>query len=151
MSRRVRASLSRGVLPYLTESKKVMKIPSFPLNPFIYPTNKKGMNLLRIYGASLLVALMLGVSACKNDETPAAKSTEKGAAVTGQTISFDVDLDELPSDDFRMILEENKDTGRNAGLKFVWKPGETEKLYLAFKQAGSNSIIVANGLLKIEK
>lgn len=151
MSRRVRASLSREVPPYLTESKKVMKIPSFPLNPFIYPTNKKGMNLLRIYGASLLVALMLGVSACKNEETPAAKSSEKGAAVTGQTISFDVDLDELPSDDFRMILEENKVAGRNAGLKFVWKPGETEKLYLAFKKAGSNSIIVAKGLLKIEK
>ena len=151
MSRRVRASLSRGVLPYLTESKKVMKIPSFPLNPFIYPTNKKGMNLLRIYGASLLVALMLGVSACKNDETPAAKSTEKGAAVTGQTISFDVDLDELPSDDFRMILEENKVNGRNAGLKFVWNTGDTEKLYLAFKQDGSNSIIVAKGLLKIEE
>lgn len=151
MSRRVRASLSREVLPYLTESKKVMKIPSFPLNPFIYPTNKKGMNLLRIYGASLLVALMLGVSACKNDETPAAKSTEKGAAVTGQTISFDVDLDELPSDDFRMILEENKVAGRNAGLKFVWKTGDTEKLYLAFKKAGSNDIIVAKGLLKIEE
>ena len=91
------------------------------------------MNLLRIYGASLLVALMLGVSACKNDETPAAKSTEKGAAVTGQTISFDVDLEELPSDDFRMILKENKVNGQNAGLKFVWKPGEEEKLYLAFK------------------
>ena len=151
MSRRDRASLSRGVLPYLTESKKVMKIPSFPLNPFIYPTNKKGMNLLRIYGASLLVALMLGVSACKNEETPAAKSSEKGAAVTGQTISFDVDLDELPSDDFRMILEENKVNNQNAGLKFVWKTGDKEKLFLAFKKAGSNSIIVAKGLLKIEK
>ena len=151
MSRRVRASLSREVPPYLTESKKVMKIPSFPLNPFIYPTNKKGMNLLRIYGASLLVALMLGVSACKNEETPAAKSTEKGAAVTGQTISFDVDLDGLPSDDFRMILEENKVNGQNAGLKFVWKPGETEKLYLAFKTAGSNNVIVKEGSLKIEK
>ena len=146
-----RASLSRGVLPYLTESKKVMKIPSFLLNPFIYPTNKKGMNLLRIYGASLLVALMLGVSACKNDETPAAKSTEKGAAVTGQTISFDVDLEELPSDDFRMILKENKVNGQNAGLKFVWKPGEEEKLYLAFKMAGSNNVIVKEGSLKIEK
>lgn len=151
MSRRVRASLSREVLPYLTESKKVMKIPSFPLNPFIYPTNKKGMNLLRIYGASLLVALMLGVSACKNEETPAAKSTEKGAAVTGQTISFDVELEELPSDDFRMILEENKDNGRNAGLKFVWKTGDKEKLFLAFKTAGSNNIIVKEGYLKIEK
>lgn len=151
MSRRDRASLSREVPPYLTESKKVMKIPSFPLNPFIYPTNKKGMNLLRIYGASLLVALMLGVSACKNDETPAAKSTEKGAAVTGQTISFDVDLDELPSDDFRMILEENKVNDKNAGLKFVWKTGNKEKLFLAFKKAGSNAISVAEGLLKIEK
>lgn len=151
MSRRDRASLSREVPPYLTESKKVMKIPSFPLNPFIYPTNKKGMNLLRIYGASLLVALMLGVSACKNEETPAAKSTEKGAAVTGQTISFDVDLDELPSDDFRMILEENKVNGRNAGLKFVWKTGDKEKLFLAFKTAGSNNIIVKEGYLKIEK
>ena len=151
MSRRVRASLSREVPPYLTESKKVMKIPSFPLNPFIYPTNKKGMNLLRIYGASLLVALMLGVSACKNDETPAAKSTEKGAAVTGQTISFDVELDELPSDDFRMILKENKVNGQNAGLKFVWKTGNKEKLFLAFKKAGSNAISVAEGLLKIEE
>ena len=151
MSRRDRASLSREVPPYLTESKKVMKIPSFPLNPFIYPTNKKGMNLLRIYGASLLVALMLGVSACKNEETPAAKSTEKGAAVTGQTISFDVDLDELPSDDFRMILEENKVNGRNTGLKFVWKTGDKEKLFLAFKTAGSNNIIVKEGYLKIEK
>ena len=151
MSRRDRASLSREVPPYLTESKKVMKIPSFPLNPFIYPTNKKGMNLLRIYGASLLVALMLGVSACKNEETPAAKSTEKGAAVTGQTISFDVELDELPSDDFRMILKENKVNGQNAGLKFVWETGNKEKLFLAFKTAGSNSIIVAEGLLKIEE
>ncbi len=30
----------------------------------------KSMNLLRIYGATLLIALTAGMSACKNEEAP---------------------------------------------------------------------------------
>ena len=96
----------------------------------------KSMNLLRIYGATLLIALTAGMSACKNEEAPVTTPTTAEAATSGEKISFDVDIAGLPSDDLRMLIQENMQGGKHAGLKFVWNPGDKETLYLAFKRAG---------------
>ena len=95
----------------------------------------KSMNLLRIYGATLLIALTAGMSACKNEEAPVTTPTTAEAAIGGEKISFDVDIAGLPSDDLRMLIQENMQGGKHAGLKFVWNPGDKETLYLAFKRA----------------
>ena len=67
----------------------------------------KSMNLLRIYGATLLIALTAGMSACKNEEAPVTTPTTAEAATSGEKISFDVDIAGLPSDDLRMLIQES--------------------------------------------
>ena len=112
------------------------------------------MNLLRIYGATLLIALTVGMSACKNDETPATTSTTSEETSNGQKITFDVDIEGLPSDDLRTIIQENIVNGKHAGLKLVWNPGDKETLYLAFKRAdapGSALTVLKSSLTIIKK
>ena len=114
----------------------------------------KSMNLLRIYGATLLIALTAGMSACKNEEAPVATPTTAEAAIGGEKISFDVDIAGLPSDDLRMLIQENMQGGKHAGLKFVWNPGDKETLYLAFKRAdapGSKLQIYKSSLTILKK
>ena len=91
------------------------------------------MNLLRTYAAALLVILTMGVSACRRDELSTTLPTLSEEANGGNKISFNVDIEGLPSEDLRMILQEEMDGNKHAGLKFVWHPGDTEVLWLAFK------------------
>lgn len=107
------------------------------------------MNLLRTYGTALLVAITFGVSACKHDEAPVATTLDGKEAVREQKISLDVEIEDVDSDEFRMILQEKMEGNKHAGLKFAWKIGETTKAYLAFKQGGN--ITVQKGTLKVIK
>lgn len=101
------------------------------------------MNLLRIYGATLLVALTMGMSACKNEDAPVTAPAVNAEANSGQKISLNVDIEGLPSSDLRaMEIQENIVGNQHAGLKFVWKTNDTEKLYIAFKKEGSASSAV---------
>ena len=97
------------------------------------------MNLLRIYGATLIVALTMGMSACKNEESPATTPAASEVASSGQKISFDVEIEGLPSDEVRLLLQENIVNNKHTGLKFAWNVGDKEKLYLAFKQESGSS------------
>lgn len=54
------------------------------------------MNLLRIYGATLLVALTMGMSACKNEDAPVTAHAVKAEANSGQKISLNVELRGFP-------------------------------------------------------
>ena len=101
------------------------------------------MNLLRIYGATLLAALTMGMSACKNEDAPVTAPAVSAEANSGQKISLNVDIEGLPSSDLRaMEIQENIVGNQHAGLKFVWKTNDTEKLYIAFKREGSASSAV---------
>ena len=91
------------------------------------------MNLLRTYATALLVILTMGVSACRRDELSTTLPTPSEEANGGNKISFNVDIEGLPAEDLRMILQEEMDGNKHAGLKFVWHPGDTEVLWLAFK------------------
>lgn len=91
------------------------------------------MNLLRTYATALLVILTMGVSACRRDELSTPLPTPSEEANGGNKISFNVDIEGLPAEDLRMILQEEMDGNKYAGLKFVWHPGDTEVLWLAFK------------------
>lgn len=51
------------------------------------------MNLLRIYGATLLVALTMGMSACKNEDAPVTAPAVNAEANSGQKISLNVDIE----------------------------------------------------------
>ena len=112
------------------------------------------MDLLRIYGATLLLALTVGLSACKNDETPATTPTTSEETSTDQKITFNVDIEGLSSEDLRTIIQENIVNGKHAGLKLVWNPGDKETLYLAFKRAdapGSTLTVLKSSLTIIKK
>ena len=101
------------------------------------------MNLLRIYGATLLVALTMGMSACKNEDAPVTAHAVNAEANSGQKITLNVDIEGLSSSDLRaMEIQENIVGNQHAGLKFVWKTNDTEKLYIAFKREGSASSAV---------
>ena len=91
------------------------------------------MNLLRTYTTALLVILTMGVSACRRDELSTTLPTPSEEANGGNKISFNVDIEGLPAEDLRMILQEEMDGNKHAGLKFVWHPGDTEVLWIAFK------------------
>ena len=84
------------------------------------------MNLLRTYATALLVILTMGVSACSRDELSTTLPTPSEEANGGNKISFNVDIEGLPAEDLRMILQEEMDGNKHAGLKFVWHPGDTE-------------------------
>ena len=129
--------------------KKGMKTPSYQSNNHFKLASKKEMNLLRTYGTALIIALAVGVSACKNEEAPVATTPDGKEAVHKQKVSLDVEIEDVDSDEFRMILQEKMEGNKHAGLKFVWQTGETVKAYLAFKQGGR--ITSTEGTLKVTK
>ena len=96
------------------------------------------MNLLRIYGATLLIAMAVGVSACKSEEAPAPTPTPSASEETAgeKKISFTANIEGLPDDDLRLIVQDSMVGNKPAGLKFTWKPEETEVLWIAFKKEG---------------
>ena len=104
------------------------------------------MNLLRTYAAALLVILTIGVSACRRDELSTPLPTPSEEADGGNKISFNVDIEGLPSEDLRMILQEEMDGNKHAGLKFVWHSGDTEVLWIAFKTESRTPGAVSGGL-----
>ena len=104
------------------------------------------MNLLRTYATALLVILTMGVSACRRDELSTTLPTPSEEANGGNKISFNVDIEGLPAEDLRMILQEKMDGNKHAGLKFVWNPGDTEVLWLAFKTESHTPGAVSGGL-----
>ena len=96
------------------------------------------MNLLRICGATLLIAMAVGMSACKSDEAPAPTPTPTTSEETAgeKKISFTANIEGLPDDDLRLMVQDTMVGNKHAGLKFTWKPGETEVLWIAFKKEG---------------
>ena len=96
------------------------------------------MNLLRIYGAILLIAMTVGMSACKSEEAPVPTPTRTTSEETAgeKKISFTANIEGLPDDDLRLMVQDTMVGNKHAGLKFTWKPGETEVLWIAFKKEG---------------
>ena len=106
------------------------------------------MNLLRIYGATLLVALTMGMSACKNEDAPVTAPAVNAEANSGQKISLNVDIEGLHSSDLRaMEIRENIVGNQHAGLKFVWKTGDTEKFFIAFKKESGSSFTASGPMV----
>ena len=94
------------------------------------------MNLLRICGATLLIAMAVGMSACKSEEAPVPTPTPTTSEETAgeKKISFTANIEGLPDDDLRLMVQDTMVGNKHAGLKFTWKPGETEVLWIAFKK-----------------
>ncbi len=106
------------------------------------------MNLLRIYGATLLVALTMGMSACKNEDAPVTAPAVNAEANSGQKISLNVDIEGLPSSDLRaMEIQENIVGNQHAGLKFKWTIGSTEKFFIAFKKESGSSFTASGPMV----
>ena len=106
------------------------------------------MNLLRIYGATLLVALTMGMSACKNEDAPVTAPAVNAEANSGQKISLNVDIEGLSTSDLRaMEIRENIVGNQHAGLKFVWKTGDTEKFFIAFKKESGSSFTASGPMV----
>lgn len=96
------------------------------------------MNLLRIYGATLLIAMAVGMSACKSEEAPAPTPTPTTSEETAgeKKISFTANIEGLPDDDLRLMVQDSMVGNKPAGLKFTWKTGDPEVLWIAFKKEG---------------
>ena len=96
------------------------------------------MNLLRICGATMLIAMVVGMSACKSEEAPVPTPTPTTSEETAgeKKISFTANIEGLPDDDLRLMVQDTMVGNKHAGLKFTWKPGETEVLWIAFKKEG---------------
>ena len=66
--------------------------------------------------------------------TPTRTTSEETAGE--KKISFTANIEGLPDDDLRLMVQDTMVGNKHAGLKFTWKPGETEVLWIAFKKEG---------------
>ena len=66
--------------------------------------------------------------------TPTPTTSEETAGE--KKISFTANIEGLPDDDLRLMVQDTMVGNKHAGLKFTWKPGETEVLWIAFKKEG---------------
>jgi len=82
--------------------------------------------------------MAVGMSACKSEEAPAPTPTPTISEETAgeKKISFTANIEGLPDDDLRLMVQDTMVGNKHAGLKFTWKPGETEVLWIAFKKEG---------------
>jgi len=82
--------------------------------------------------------MAVGMSACKSEEAPVPTPTPTTSEETAgeKKISFTANIEGLPDDDLRLMVQDTMVGNKHAGLKFTWKPGETEVLWIAFKKEG---------------
>ena len=66
--------------------------------------------------------------------TPTPTTSEETAGE--KKISFTANIEGLPDDDLRLMVQDTMVGNKHAGLKFTWKTGETEVLWIAFKKEG---------------
>ena len=91
---------------------------------------------------ALFLASALSLGSCKSQaDDDLARRTEQSIN-QGTPVVFTFDMESLPEQDARILsIESQTANGKNAGIKLTWEEGDTETIYLLFKQGTKTEVV----------
>lgn len=92
---------------------------------------------------ALFLASALSLGSCKSQVDDELTRRTEQSINQGTPVVFTFDMESLPEQDARALSIESQTAanGKNAGLKLKWDEGNTEKIYLLFKQGTKTEVV----------
>ena len=91
---------------------------------------------------ALFLASALSLGSCKSQADDDLTRRTEQSINQGTPVVFTFDMESLPEQDARALtIESQTANGKNAGLKLKWDEGNTEKIYLLFKQGTKTEVV----------
>lgn len=93
---------------------------------------------------ALLLTTALSLGSCKSQADDDLTRRTEQSINQGTPVVFTFDMESLPEQDARALtIESQTANGKNAGIKLTWAEGDTEKIYLLFKQGTKTEVVTA--------
>ena len=91
---------------------------------------------------ALLLTSALSLGSCKSQADDDLTRRTEQSINQGTPVVFTFDMESLPEQDARILsIESQTAGGKNAGLKLKWEEGDTETIYLLFKQGTKTEVV----------
>ena len=94
---------------------------------------------------ALFLASALSLGSCKSQADDDLTRRTEQSINQGTPVVFTFDMESLPEQDARALTIESQTAanGKNAGIKLKWEEGDTETIYLLFKQGTKTEVVTA--------
>ena len=93
---------------------------------------------------ALLLTTALSLGSCKSQADDDLTRRTEQSINQGTPVVFTFDMESLPEQDARALtIESQTANGKNAGIKLTWAKGDTETIYLLFKQGTKKAVVTA--------
>ena len=91
---------------------------------------------------ALFLASALSLGSCKSQADDDLTRRTEQSINQGTPVVFTFDMESLPEQDARILsIESQTAGGKNAGIKLKWVDGDTETIYLLFKQGTKTEVV----------
>lgn len=91
---------------------------------------------------ALFLASALSLGSCKSQADDDLTRRTEQSINQGTPVVFTFDMESLPEQDARALTIESQTAGgKNAGIKQKWEEGDTETIYLLFKQGTKKAVV----------
>ena len=91
---------------------------------------------------ALFLASALSLGSCKSQADDDLTRRTEQSINQGTPVVFTFDMESLPEQDARILsIESQTANGKNAGIKLKWEEGDTETIYLLFKQGTKTEVV----------
>ena len=91
---------------------------------------------------ALFLASALSLGSCKSQADDDLTRRTEQSINQGTPVVFTFDMESLPEQDARALTIESQTAGgKNAGIKLKWTEGDTETIYLLFKQGTKKAVV----------
>lgn len=94
---------------------------------------------------ALFLASALSLGSCKSQVDDELTRRTEQSINQGTPVVFTFDMESLPEQDARALSIESQTAanGKNAGIKLTWEEGDSETIYLLFKQGTKKAVVTA--------
>ena len=94
---------------------------------------------------ALFLASALSLGSCKSQVDDELTRRTEQSINQGTPVVFTFDMESLPEQDARALSIESQTAanGKNAGIKLKWEDGDSETIYLLFKQGTKKAVVTA--------
>lgn len=93
---------------------------------------------------ALFLASALSLGSCKSQVDDELTRRTEQSINQGTPVVFTFDMESLPEQDARALtIESQTANGKNAGIKQKWEEGDSETIYLLFKQGTKKAVVTA--------
>lgn len=93
---------------------------------------------------ALLLTTTLSLGSCKSQADDDLTRRTEQSINQGTPVVFTFDMESLPEQDARILsIESQAANGKNAGIKLTWAKGDSETIYLLFKQGTKKAVVTA--------